>query len=287
MNFKTPEKSFAAPPSSHLIRMTDKEFTTLVDFVKTKYGIDLSKKRVLIESRLAQELHKRKFTTFQQYIDCVFKDASGNEIVTMLNKLTTNLSYFMRENEHFNYMVKTILPNMEKKSTNRTMNIWSAGCSTGQEAYNIAMVLDEYFGSRKSLWNTSILATDISMRVLEKAQQGIYTADEIKNIPAGWKVKYFKALPDGNFQVCDKIRKEVTVRPGNLMEPFHFRKPFDLIFCRNVMIYFDMETKSKLVNKFYDWTAPGGHLFIGHSESINGTGAKYSYVQPAIYQKGV
>ena len=270
---------------SHLIRMTDKEFATLVQFVKSKYGIDLSKKRVLIESRLTQELHQRGFTTFQQYMDVVFKDPSGNEVVTLLNKLTTNLSYFMRENEHFNYLLHTVLPYLEKKHSDHVFRIWSAGCSTGQEAYNTAMVIDEYFGPRKPGWDTSILATDISMRVLTKAQQGIYTADEVKDLPATWRLKYFKPLADGTFQVCDRLRKEVIFRPGNLMEPFKFKKPFDLIFCRNVMIYFDTETKAKLVNKFYDWTAPGGYLFIGHSESINGAGSRYSYIQPAIYRR--
>lgn len=270
---------------SHLVRMTDKEFTTLVNFVKSKYGIDLSKKRVLIESRLTQELRQRGFTSFSQYIDVVFKDQSGTEMVTLLNKLTTNLSYFMRENEHFNYLSNHVLPYLERRCRNQQMRIWSAGCSTGQEAYNMAMVIDEYFGPRKGNWDTVILATDISMRTLTKAQKGIYKTEELKDVPANWKRKYFTSLPDGTFQVCDRLRKEVIFRPGNLMEPFQFKKPFDLIFCRNVMIYFDADTKAKLVNKFYDWTAPGGFLFIGHSESINGTGARYSYVQPAIYQR--
>lgn len=274
----------AKDAQSRLIRMTDKEFTTLVNFVKSKYGIDLSKKRVLIESRLAQELQIKGCSNFQQYMDLVFKDKSGNEVATLLNKLTTNLSYFMRENEHFNYLFKHVLPYLEQRCHNREMRIWSAGCSTGQEAYNTAMVIDEYFGSRKSMWDTTILATDISMRVLSKAQQGIYNASDLKDLPPKWKTKYLKSLPDGTFQISDNLRKEVIFRPGNLMEPFQFKKPFDLIFCRNVMIYFDTDTKTKLVNKFYDWTAPGGFLFIGHSESINGM-SRYNYVQPAIYQR--
>ena len=147
------------------------------------------------------------------------------------------------------------------------------------------MVIDEYFGPRKSSWDTTILATDISMQVLAKAQKGIYTAEDLKDLPAKWRIKYFVPLSDGKFQVCDRLRKEVIFRPGNLMEPFHFKKPFDLIFCRNVMIYFDADTKAQLVNKFYDWTADGGFLFIGHSESISGTGSRYTYVQPAIYQR--
>lgn len=270
---------------SRLVRMTDREFETLVQYMKSRYGIDLSKKRVLIESRLTQELHRRGFTHFQQYLDAVFKDTTGNEVVTLLNKLTTNLSYFMRENEHFNYLYRHVLPYLEKTRTNHVFRIWSAGCSTGQEAYNIAMVIDEYFGPRKPQWDTSILATDISMRVLSKAQSGIYTADELKDLPSTWRLKYLKPLGDGTFQICDRLRREVIFRPGNLMEPFKFKKPFDLIFCRNVMIYFDAETKARLIDKFYNWTAPGGFLFIGHSESINRSGSRYRYIQPAIYQR--
>lgn len=265
--------------------MTDNEFLTLTNFVKTKYGVDLTKKRVLIESRLTSELHRRGLDTFQQYIDIVFKDKTGNEVVTLLNKLTTNLSYFMRENDHFNYLFQHILPSFERTHHDHVLHIWSAGCSTGQEAYNTAMVIDEYFGSRKPAWDTTILATDISMQALAKAQKGIYTASDLKDLPAKWRAKYLVPLDDGSFQICERLRREVIFRPGNLMEPFRFKSPFDLIFCRNVMIYFDPPTKAQLVKKFYDWTARGGYLFIGHSESISGTSTDYSYVQPAIYQR--
>lgn len=273
------------PAKSNLMRMTDKEFETLSSYVKSQYGIDLTKKRTLIEGRLTNELRSRGFTTFQAYFDALFKDKSGTEITNLLNKLTTNLSFFMRENEHFEFMFNQILPALEKTRSNHDIRIWSAGCSTGQEPYNMAMVIDEYFGPRKGTWDTTILATDISMKVLTKAQKGVYTAEDVKGLPAKWKTKYFKALPDGTFEVCDKIKKEIVFRPFNLMDPFRFKKPFDLIFCRNVMIYFDAPTKENLVKKFYDWTANGGYFFIGHSESINGTHSRYTYIQPAIYQK--
>ncbi|MCI8649690.1 MAG: protein-glutamate O-methyltransferase CheR [Anaerotruncus sp.] len=263
--------------------MTDEEFATLTNFVKQKYGIDLTKKRTLIEGRLTNELRHRGFRSFKDYFNVLFNDKAGNETVTLLNKLTTNLSYFMRENEHFEFLRTQVLPYFER-TRHRELRIWSAGCSTGQEPYNTAIVLDEYFGTRKSQWDTRILATDISMKVLTQAKAGIYTAEDLKDLPAQWKQKYFIKQADGRFQVCERIRKEVIFRPLNLMEPFHFKKPMDLIFCRNVMIYFDGPTKQQLVNKYYDWTAPGGYLFIGHSESI-GNDTRYTYVQPAIYQK--
>ena len=269
---------------SRILRMTDAEFADLTGFVKQKYGIDLTKKRVLIESRLSFELNQRGFTSFRQYLDSVKEDQSGNEMTTMLNKLTTNLSFFMREQEHFTFMEQELIPYFLKTRKNNEFRIWSAGCSSGQEAYNIAMVLAQYFGARKGNWDTTILATDISMKVLTKAQKGIYTEQELSGLPPAWRTKYLVPRADGTFQICDKIRREVVFRPGNLMEPFHFKRPFDLIFCRNVMIYFDGPTKDSIINKFYNATSEGGFLFIGHSESI-GNNSRYQYVKPAIYQR--
>ena len=151
----------------------------------------------------------------------------------------------------------------------------------------MAMAIAEYFGSRKGSWNTTILASDLSENVLTKAMKGEYTKEEIKDIPPEWAKKYLVDLKNGSYRVCDAIRKEVVFRKVNLMDPFKFKNKFDLIFCRNVMIYFDGPTKENLINKFYDWTNDSGFLFIGHSESINRDATKYSYIQPAIYQKRV
>ena len=150
----------------------------------------------------------------------------------------------------------------------------------------MAMTIDQYFGANKHLWDTTILATDISMDVLKRAQVAVYPDNNLTNVPPIWKQKYFKSLGNGTYQVCDKIRKEVVFKPLNLMEPFHFIKPFDIIFCRNVMIYFDAPTTDRLIEKFYNVIAPGGYLFIGHSEVINKEATKFRYVQPAIYQRG-
>lgn len=269
-----------------MLKLTEQEFQSLSKFVHQRYGIDLSKKRVLIEGRMSNMLADHGFTTFQQYMDMLFADKSGNEMTKMLNKLTTNYTYFKRENDHFEFLVQRVLPMMEQThASTRVLRIWSAGCSSGQEPYTMAMYLHDYFGNRKQQWDTSLLATDISERVLEKARAGIYTLEEIKDVPQEWLHKYFVDLHDGRYQVCDMIRKDVIFRTLNLMEPFHFKKQFDLIFCRNVMIYFDAPTKETLVQKYYDWTAEGGFLFIGHSEALNRNATRYHYVQPAIYQK--
>ena len=268
-----------------LVQISDKEFRELVDFVYQRYGIDLTKKRQLVEGRLSHTLKSKGLTNFSSYMQLVRADKSGNELHAFLNKITTNHSYFARENEHFDFLMKTGLPYLEKTRRN-DLRIWRAGCSAGQEAYNIAMTMDQYFGPRKASWDTTILATDISTQVLDKAKEGIYSADVIKGLPSAWISQYFKKLPGGeNYQVTEKIRKEVIFRIGNLMEPFQVKKPFDIIFCRNVMIYFDAETSARLIEKFYQATAPGGYLFIGHSENVNREKTKYTYLRPAIFQK--
>ena len=268
-----------------MISLTDKEFETLVSFVHTKYGINLEKKRILIEGRLSNMLQERGFRSFQDYMNVLFKDTTGAEVTTLLNKLTTNHTFFLREIEHFEFMKTQVLPLFEKNLPHKDIRIWSAGCSSGQEPYTMAMAIHDYFGNRKGGWDTTILATDISMNVLEKAKKATYTLEEIKDVPEAWRKKYFVDNRNGTYTVCETIRKEVVFRTLNLMEPFRFPKPFDLIFCRNVMIYFDAPTKDKLINKFYDVTAMGGFLFIGHSEVINRDLAKYAYIRPAIYQR--
>lgn len=267
-----------------LLQITDNEFKDIVSFVYKKYGIDLSKKRQLIEGRLSYTLKTKGMTSFGQYMKFLQADSTGEELHTFLNKITTNHSYFARENEHFDFLTTVVLPALEK-TRKRELRIWSAGCSAGQEAYNIAMTIDQYFGSRKGQWDTTILATDISTDVLNKAKEGIYPAENLSGLPAHWKSQYFSALPDGRYQVDPKIRKEVVYKISNLMEPFVIKKPFDIIFCRNVMIYFDAETTQRLVNKFYDALSDGAYFFIGHSESLGKQNTQFTYLRPATYQK--
>lgn len=264
------------------VTISDAEFNSMVTFVYNKYGIDLKKKRQLVESRLAYILKTRNIKDFETYLKLIHSDEAEMQI--FLNRITTNHSYFARETEHFDFLKDTILPQLEKSKA-KEYRIWSAGCSSGQEAYNIAMAIDQYFGSRKGDIDTKILATDISSNVLSKAQRGVYTYDVISGLPPQWIEKYFKKMPSGEYQVIDRIRNEVIFRKGNLMEPFQVKKPFDIIFCRNVMIYFDNDTTLNLINKFYDATAVNGYFFIGHSENVDKDKTRYEYVKPAIYQK--
>lgn len=267
-----------------LVHITDQEFKDLISFVYQTYGIDLAKKRQLIEGRLSHTLRGKGMKNFSEYMSLLKKDSTGEEINTFLNKITTNYSYFGRENEHFQFLQDHILPDLEKRR-HGDLRIWSAGCSTGQEAYNIAMTIDQYFGSRKGQWDTTILASDISMNVMEKAKLAIYAEDNLKDLPPAWRTKYFSKTSDGNFQVCERLRREVVFKPFNLMDPFVYKKPFDIIFCRNVMIYFDKETTARVVSKFYNALSDGGYFLIGHSESLNKTDTQFGYIQPATYQK--
>lgn len=270
------------------MEITDREFERLVGFMRTNYGINLSAKRVLIQGRLGNMLRERGFTSYDQYIDAVLSDTSGAEVTTILNKLTTNHTFFMREPEHYTFMKDVVLPFAVENAKNNELRIWSAGCSSGEECYTTAMLLDQYFGAEKARWDTRILATDISNSVMDKAKAGIYHEDGMKGLSPEWKARYFTSIGDGKYQICQAMRDEIIFKPFNLMEPMpekYIKRPFDLIFCRNVMIYFDQPTKNALVNRFFTVLKPGGYLYIGHAESIPRGETKFEYVKPAIYRR--
>lgn len=269
------------------LKITDAEFNKLVEFMHREYGINLAQKRILIEGRLSTEVQKRGMTSYGEYLETVYRDRTGTEIVYLLNKLTTNHTYFMREPEHYDFMAKEFLPYIVSLHRPRKfVNVWSAGCSSGEEPYTNQMQMLEFFGPQAAMWDTTILATDISDKVLTKAREGIYHENSMKNLPPMWKSRYFTPMDNSCFQVKKEVRSRVVFKPFNLMKPIP--KPpvlYDLIFCRNVMIYFDSPTKIELVKRFYDVLAPGGFLFIGHAESIPRDVTKYEYVKPAIYRK--
>lgn len=268
--------------------ITDREFERLVAYMHDNYGINLAAKRVLIQGRLGNMLRDRGFKSYNEYLDAVMADTSGAEVTTILNKLTTNHTFFMREPEHYTYLKDVILPYIVSTAKTKEIRIWSAGCSSGEECYTTAMLLNEYFGAEKSRWDTRILATDISHSVMDKAKRGIYTSDGMKGLSPEWKSKYFKKVGDDSYEICQQIKNEIIFKPFNLMDPMpntYKARPFDLIFCRNVMIYFDQPTKNALVNRFYDVIKPGGYFYIGHAESVQRGETKFDYIKPAIYRR--
>lgn len=266
-----------------MLTIRQDEFEELKAFMYDKYGIDLSKKRQLIEGRLSNMLVAKGFTNFRDYLNSVYSDKTGAELTVLVNKLTTNHTYFMRETAHFDFYRDNVLPELEKTVKSKSIGIWSAGCSSGEEPSTLAMINCEHFGVNSG-WDTRILATDISDRVLEMAKKGVYSAEAVEAFPPAQRQKFLKPC-EGGFKFVDSVRNDIIYRKFNLMDNFNFKRKFHVIFCRNVMIYFDSKTKHELVNKFYEATEPGGYLFIGHSEYLEKETIKYKYIMPAVYQK--
>ncbi len=270
-----------------MITITKKEFDQLAAFIKANYGIYLKpEKETLVIGRLQNELLQKGFHNFSEYYQYIIQDKTGMAVSGMLDKITTNHTFFMREADHFTYFKEVVLPYLSSKTTDKDLRIWCAGCSSGEEPYTLAMLLDEYFGKEKPLWDTKILATDISGRVLEEAKKGVYPNKEMDTLPAKWRMTYTTKINPEESAFIDRIRNEVIFRKFNLMEQvFPFKRKFHVIFCRNVMIYFDEKTKNTLINKYYDLLEYGGYLFIGHSESLNREETRFKYIQPAVYRK--
>ena len=263
--------------------ISDKDFQRLVQFIKSKYGITLSEKRQLVTSRLSSLLSEEGYTSFSDFVTNLLEEQNPQKIEKVLNRLTTNYTFFMRETEHFDFFTRVILPDLVRKHQSRkTMAIWSAGCSSGEEPYNLSMYIKDYLGMQANQWDTRILATDISQKALATAKKGVY---EVPNtVPDAWRKKYFKKIEGSRYAVSPEIRNNVIFQTFNLMDPIKFRTKFDVIFCRNVMIYFDQPTKDALVRRFYDATVPGGYLMISHSENLS-KDAPYVTVAPSTFQK--
>ncbi len=271
-----------------MIAIKDREFFLLVNYLQKKFGINLTKKRTLVESRLNNFLIENNFSDYESFLGFAFKDKTGNMINQIINRLTTNYSYFMREWEHFEYFRDHVLPEIKEREKEKDIRIWSAGCSTGQEPYMIAMLIADYFGSIKENWDTKILATDISQKALEAAVKGEYDNECLTNVPADWKRRYFNKLNNGKWEIKKIIKDEVIFRRLNLIENrFSFKKQLHVIFCRNVMIYFNKQTKEELIEKFHEVTAQGGYLFVGQSETLSTNTIRYKNVRPSIYKKGM
>ncbi|MCI8414395.1 MAG: protein-glutamate O-methyltransferase CheR [Ruminiclostridium sp.] len=263
--------------------ISDADFTRLVQFIQNNYGIDLSQKRQLITGRLSTSIKQRGYKSFGDFVNHLLQTKDNEEITLLLDKLTTNYTFFMREKEHLDYFCRNIIPEIVRRhQKDKTLAIWSAGCSTGEEPYNITMFLLDYLGAQASQWDTRLLATDISNRAMTAAKKGVYELPD--TIPAEWRKKYFTPLPGGQFQVAPKVRNNVIFQPFNLMDPIRFRRKFDVIFCRNVMIYFDQPTKDALVQRFYDATVPGGYLLISKSENLSAN-TPYHRLAPSTFQK--
>lgn len=271
--------------------ISESDFRRVSQAVYQHCGINLTAaKKQLVSARLAKRVRQTGAGSYSAYLDTVLAAPESDEFTTFIDSLSTNLTSFFRENEHFVYLSNKLLPRLiaERQGGQRIIRAWSAGCSTGEEPYTMAITL---LGSipNAQQWDIKILATDLSTRVLSKATAGVYEAERLESVSPQLKGKYFEPrrmrTGEMGYAVCPTVRNLIAFRYLNLMEPWPFSGPFDFIFCRNVMIYFDKPTQERLVNRYYDCLRPGGVLFTGHSESLTGTRHRFKFVQATIYQK--
>ena len=260
------------------------QFQEISRIIYHQCGISLkSGKEALVRARLLKRLRALQIRSVKEYMDLISSDKGRDEIDTLIDVMTTNKTSFFRESAHFDYLTEEILPTF----THHRLRFWSAACSSGEEPYTLAMVLREAIPAIDQK-DVLILSTDISNQMLETARKGIYSKERLDGIPQAYVQKYFKRCLDGTeqrYRVRSELRKLVRLAPLNLMQAWPMKGPFNVIFCRNVMIYFDRPTQQRLVNRFWDLLDTGGYLFVGHSEGLSGIRHDFTYMNPAIYKK--
>lgn len=276
-------------------RMNQYEFRILQEFIEKHYGIKMPpEKKSFLETRLSRRLRLLNITKYKDYIDYLFSEKGmETELDHMVDLVTTHKTDFFREPHHFDYLTQHVLPEIIKNDgagIHRTLKIWSAGCSTGEEPYTIAMVLEEYASRFPGIYfDYFILASDVSLPAIEEGKRAIYPMERISPVPENIKRKYFMKSKDPKWDVVrivPEIRAKVRFRQINFLEgDFKLRDKMDVIFCRNVMIYFDKKLQEHLVNRFAEYLNPYGYLFIGHSESLNNMKCPFTCVHPTIYRK--
>lgn len=281
-------------PQSHGISavLKDREFNRFSSFIYDEVGIKMPpSKKTMLEARLQKRLKALGLNTFDEYADLVFSVAgNSDELIHLIDVVTTNKTDFFREPAHFDYLVKSAIPSLIDNcdaGIRNPLKIWSAGCSTGEEPYTLAMVLSEFIAANPG-FRTSILASDISASVLSKARNAIYTEDRVDTIPLYLKKKYLLRSRDTTkslVRIAPHLRQMVNFRRLNFMEEFGLPEHMDIIFCRNVIIYFDKPTQERLLNRFHQQLVRGGFLFLGHSETLSGINVPLHPVATTVYRK--
>ena len=270
---------------------TDKDFIFLSQLVTSHAGICLPDgKKQLLYSRLTRRLRELGLSSFAEYCN-ILNSNLDDEFPKFINAITTNVTHFFRENHHFEFLKKIILPELAKKNkinVSPKLRIWSAGCSTGEEAYSIAIIVRETIPDLHR-WDAKILATDLDSDVLEKAKDGFYTMDKIKDVNNSRMEKWFRSIKNENdkplFEIKNSLREIIAFRQLNLMGKWPMSGQFDVIFCRNVTIYFDKQTRTDLIDRFANILAPDGYLILGHSESLYGITSRFSFLGKNMHKK--
>lgn len=265
------------------------DFKAFSDFIYSEFGIKMPEiKRVMLQGRLLKRIRELKMSSYSEYREYFFSKAGQEkELYNFLSVVTTNKTDFFREPVHFDFLAKEVLPELTARGQNN-IKIWSAACSSGEELYTISIVLNEY-REKNPVFNFSILGSDISENVIDKAIHGVYPEKITEVIPLNLKRKYFLKSKDRSLhmvRVSPQLQKNISLKYLNLMDPFYdITEMYDVIFCRNVLIYFDRETQEKVINKLCRHLAIGGYLFIGHSESVANMKVPLETIKPTIFRK--
>ncbi len=268
--------------------LSDKLFKQFSSLVYEQTGIFLKpEKKELLNARLGKRLRHCKISEFQDYYEYVLNDRSGEELIHLIDAVSTNFTSFFREKTHFDYLSTTVLKDYVAQGMGGDFKVWSAACSSGEEPYTLSIVLNE-FAEKERHFRFAIQATDISTKVLAIAKSGVYAKDKVKTVPRELLKRYFqkgKGRSDGYVKVKKELSQPISFQRFNLMDQYPWQGELDVIFCRNVMIYFNRETQQQLVDKFYGCLKPGGHLFIGHSESLTAINHRFRQVTTTGYRK--
>jgi chemotaxis protein methyltransferase CheR len=267
------------------LELSDRHFKKVSQIVYRHCGINLKDgKEALVRARLMKRLRVLKLNSIDAYLDLISAKEGTAELERMIDVMTTNKTSFFREAEHFRFLQEEVLPQADLNK----LRIWCAACSSGEEPYTLGIVLREAI-QQIDRRDILILATDISTTVLQKAVSGVYQGNTLKDAPKALVNRYFSRCLNGanerSYRVNESVKRLIRFGQLNLLESWPMRGPFDVIFCRNVMIYFDRQTQERLINRFYDYIKPGGYLFVGHSEGLSSVSHNFQYVRPATYRK--
>jgi len=270
-------------------KLSDDEFKKLSKFIFEGFGIKMpEEKRVMLQSRLQKRLKVLNMTTYKEYVDFVFsREGQDEEVIHMIDMVSTNKTDFFREADHFEFLLSQILPEFIEQSNKKTIKVWSAGCSSGEEPYTLAIVMSE-FKEQHPEFDFSILGTDISTRILDQAREAIYKEEKADVIPLVLKKKYLLRSKDrekATVRIIQDLRKKISFQRLNFMDNnFNVTDGFDIVFCRNVLIYFNRETQERVINKLCTKLNKGGYLFLGHSESITNMNVPLVRLKPTVFK---
>ncbi len=291
----SPSSSAAvAAPGRREFPFEQRHFDFIAGMLYQLAGIALAPHKIeMVYSRLARRLRDLRLKDFDSYCALLEGEEGAKEVGFLVNALTTNLTSFYREAHHFDFLAQTALPELRARhaghaSDRPRLRIWSAGCSSGPEPYTIAMVLASTFGAELRRWDARILATDIDTHMVDTARRGVYPADTAGSLPPAVRDRFTHRIrEDGEAKIAmhDELKRLITFKPLNLLEPWPMRGPFDAIFCRNVLIYFDRAGRTQVIENFARLLAPHGYLFLGHSESLYGVSSSFRQTGPTIYRR--